>query len=278
MIQLDQIATANFHYKRYSLNYFLDSSARLGFKNIELWASGPHFHLDYYTPQNVRDLKHSIKDRGLKVICLTPEQSVYPISISHPDPVYRKASVEFFCRHIETAVQLDCNQMLVTTGLAYLDAEESDMWNWCRESLEQICRTAEKEGVILPLEAFTSYSTHVFNSAGHIAQMIREVGSPNLKGLADTDVMAVTGKDTIHDFIRELGDNMTYVHFVDGNPGGHLVPGEGKLPMGEALQALSDCGYKGYLGLELLDRRYVLDPEQAVRNSLAWFEQQGVLR
>lgn len=273
MIQLDQVAAANFHYKRYSLDYFLDSAARLGFKNIELWASGPHFHLDYYTPQMVRDLKRKIRDRGLKVICFTPEQSVYPISISHPDPAYRKASMEFFQRHIEAAVELDCEQMLVTTGLAYLDADDQEMWNWIRESLGEICRTAEREGVKLPLEAFTSFSTHVFNTAAHIARMIEEVGSPNLKGLADTDVMATTGKDTIHDFIRELGSNMTYVHFVDGNPGGHLVPGEGKLPMEEALQALQDCGYTGYLGLELLDRRYVLEPEKAMQDSLAWFKQ-----
>ncbi|KWX70633.1 sugar phosphate isomerase/epimerase family protein [Paenibacillus jilunlii] len=271
MIQLNQVAAANFHYKRYSLDYFLDSAARLGFENIELWASGPHFHLDYYTPQDVQHLKRKIKDRGLKVICLTPEQSVYPISISHPDPVYRKKSVEFFCRHIEVAALLECDQMLVTTGLAYLDEDESEMWKWCRESLGEICKTAEKEGIILPVEAFTSYSTHVFNSAEHISRMIKEVGSPNLKGLADTDVMAVTGKDTIHDFIRELGGNLGYVHFVDGNPGGHLVPGEGGLPLEEALQALNDSGYKGYLGLELLDRRYVLDPEKAMRDSLAWF-------
>jgi fructoselysine 3-epimerase len=272
MIQLKQVAAANFHYKRYSLDYFLDSVTRIGIEHIELWASGPHFHLDYYSPQDVQNLKRKMKERGLKVICLTPEQSVYPISISHPDPEYRKKSVEFFCRHIEMASFLECSQMLVTTGLAYLDVDETETWKWCRESLGEICRTAEKEGVYLPVEAFTSYSTHVFNSAEHISRMINEVGSPNLKGLADTDVMAVTGKDSIHDFIRELGDNLTYVHFVDGSPGGHLVPGEGNLPLEEALLALNDSGYKGYLGLELLDRRYVLDPEKAMRDSLAWFE------
>ncbi len=123
------------------------------------------------------------------------------------------------------------------------------------------------------MEAFTSFSTQVFNQAGHIAKMIEEVGSPYLKGLADTDVMATTGKDTIHDFIRELGNDLNHVHFVDGNPGGHLVPGEGVLDMAEALKALNDIDYKGYLGLELLDRRYILDPEKAMRDSLTWFEE-----
>lgn len=162
--------------------------------------------------------------------------------------------------------------MLVTTGLAYLDADETEAWKWCRESLSEICKTAEKEGVYLPVEAFTSFTTHVFNRAEHISRMIKEVGSPYLKGLADTDVMATTGKDTIHDFIKELGHDLNHVHFVDGNPGGHLVPGEGMLDMEGALKALNAIDYKGYLGLELLDRRYILDPEKAMRDSLAWFE------
>lgn len=272
MIQLSQVAAANYHYKRYSLEYFLSSAARLGFRNIELWASGPHFHLDYFSLQDVKNLQQKIKARGLKVICLTPEQYVYPVSISHPDPEYRKHSVEFFRRHIEAASLLECDRVLVTTGIAYLDADETEAWKWCRESLSEICKTAEKEGVYLPVEAFTSFSTHVFNRAEHISRMIKEVGSPYLKGLADTDVMATTGKDTIHDFIKELGDDLNHVHFVDGNPGGHLVPGEGRLDMAEALKALNDIDYKGYLGLELLDRRYILDPEKAMRDSLAWFE------
>ena len=272
MIQMSQVAAANYHYKRYSLDYFLDSVTRLGFNNIELWASGPHFHLDYFTNQDVKDLNKKIKDRGLNVICLTPEQYVYPVSISHPDPKYRKKSVEFFCRHIEAAPLLECDKVLVTTGIAYLDADDTEEWKWCRESLSEICKTAEKEGVYLPMEAFTSFTTQMFNRAEHIARMIKEVGSPNLKGLADTDVMATTGKDTIHDFIRELGSDLDHVHFVDGNPGGHLVPGDGKLDMAGALKALNDIDYKGYLGMELLDRRYILEPEKAMKDSITWFE------
>ncbi|WP_240689416.1 sugar phosphate isomerase/epimerase [Ammoniphilus sp. YIM 78166] len=272
MIDISQVAAANYHYRRYSLDYFLDSVTRLGFRNIELWASGPHLHLDYFTNQDLKNLNKKIKDRGLKVICFTPEQFVYPISISHPDKEYRKKSIEFFCRHIEAASLLDCEQVLVTTGIAYLDVDAADQWNWCRESLSEICKTAEKEGIYLPMEAFTSFTTHVFNRASHIAKMIEEVGSSHLKGLADTDVMATTGKDTLHDFIKELGDNLTHVHFVDGNPGGHLVPGEGILDMAGSLNVLKEIDYKGYLGLELLDRRYILDPEKAMRDTMKWFE------
>ena len=43
-MELSQLCAANYHYKRYTLDYFLESAERLGYQSIELWASGPHLH------------------------------------------------------------------------------------------------------------------------------------------------------------------------------------------------------------------------------------------
>lgn len=40
-MELSQLCAANYHYKRYTLDYFLESAERLGYQSIELWASGP---------------------------------------------------------------------------------------------------------------------------------------------------------------------------------------------------------------------------------------------
>lgn len=45
-MKISQLCAANYHYKRYTLDYFLDSANRLGFQSVELWASGPHLHLE----------------------------------------------------------------------------------------------------------------------------------------------------------------------------------------------------------------------------------------
>ena len=45
-MELSQLCAANYHYKRYTLDYFLESAERLGYQSIELWASGPHLHLE----------------------------------------------------------------------------------------------------------------------------------------------------------------------------------------------------------------------------------------
>lgn len=272
MLTRDQLCTANYHYKRYTLDYFLESSQRLGYRSIELWASGPHLHLEDYDNARLAQLGRAIKDHQLKVACFTPEQCVYAISVSHPDKLYRDRTVEFFNRHIEAAVQLDCRRMVVTTGFAYLDVDPEDAFGWCVEGLSRICRKAEQEGVTLALEPFTKFTTHICNEASQLIRLMNAVGSPALTGLADTDVIATTGVDTFGTFVKMLGaKRLGHVHFLDGNPGGHLVPGDGVLDLKDDLRILSDLGYTGYLGLEVLDRRYVMDPELAMQRALEWY-------
>lgn len=42
-LQITQLAAMNMHYSRYSIDAFLDSAARLGFTQLELWGGAPHF-------------------------------------------------------------------------------------------------------------------------------------------------------------------------------------------------------------------------------------------
>lgn len=44
-LQITQLAAMNMHYSRYSIDAFLDSAARLGFTQLELWGGAPHFSI-----------------------------------------------------------------------------------------------------------------------------------------------------------------------------------------------------------------------------------------
>ena len=95
-MELSQLCAANYHYKRYTLDYFLESAERLGYQSIELWASGPHLHLEDFDAARLAELNRKIKAHHLALRCFTPEQCVYAISVSHPDKVYRDRTVDFF--------------------------------------------------------------------------------------------------------------------------------------------------------------------------------------
>ena len=47
-LKTDQIAVSNFPYYKYSLDYALDSLARMGGKNLEFYACDPHLHMDLF--------------------------------------------------------------------------------------------------------------------------------------------------------------------------------------------------------------------------------------
>lgn len=265
------ILPGNYHYKRYTLERFFDDCQRFGFENIELWASGPHFHLDYCSKQELMELRRSLKGHGLSVKCLTPEQAVYPISVCHPDKHYRRESIDFFKRHLEVANFLDCDTMLVSPGISYLDVAGEQQWEWTIAAFKELAEAANHEGVALVFEPFTKYSTFI-NDSTSVKRLLKEVDSPQLKVVFDSDVVATTDKEKPEDFIRALSEDIGHVHFVDGNPGGHLIPGTGNLDLNLYFELLKEFGYSGYYGLEFFDRNYYFNPADALEKTAKWFE------
>ncbi|HEX3026277.1 MAG TPA: sugar phosphate isomerase/epimerase family protein [Clostridia bacterium] len=267
---LTKLALGNFHYKNYPLTYFLESACRLGIESIELWAAAPHLYVYDYDKEMIGGLKKELHTRNLNLICFTPEQCVYPTNLSSREEYIRKRSVDYFIRSIEVSEELGCGMMVVTPGQDYFNEDLGEAWKRCRDSLETLSREAEKRGVILVLEPLPLYMTHIINGVAELAKMLREVSSPYLKGMLDTDQMAVYGKDSVANYLSTLGSDLRHVHFIDGRPGGHLVPGDGKLPMERYLFDLLRGGYSGYLSLEILDNNYVTHPESASKDSIRW--------
>lgn len=203
---------------------------------------------------------------------MTPESCVYPISLSHPSEIYRKRSIDFYCKHIIAATILNCPKMVITQGITYLDIDKGLQLEWLIEALFEINKVARLEGVLLVFEPLSQFSNSIINRAFQVRELINQIDSPYFCGMLDTDIMARVGMDTVEDYIFELGNKLMHVHFVDGNPGGHLVPGEGNIDLEQIYKALKKYNYHGFFSLELLDSRYFLDPELAIRNAIEWFE------
>ena len=178
-MELSQLCAANYHYKRYTLDYFLESAERLGYQSIELWASGPHLHLEDFDAARLAELNRKIKAHHLALRCFTPEQCVYAISVSHPDKVYRDRTVDFFNQHIEAAVQLDCDHMVYLPALL--------IWMWMQRTR---LAGVQRQWDALPQgraggrdaggRAFTKYTTHICNEASQLRRLLRTVNNPRL--------------------------------------------------------------------------------------------------
>ena len=45
-IKREQIVSMNQHYRRFSLDYYLECQEKLGVENIEFWLGASHFYVD----------------------------------------------------------------------------------------------------------------------------------------------------------------------------------------------------------------------------------------
>lgn len=267
-----QLSGMNCHYIRYSMKYFLDSMAELGFQNIEIWGASPHYFAPYFTTEMVRELKREIKSRGLNLICLTPEQVTYPINIAAREDYLRKLSVEDHLKTLEHATELESGKMLLTPGYGNQDEDREEAWKRSADSIARIARRAEELGIVVALEHLSPASSNLINTAQDLKRMVDEIRSPNLKAMFDFGQVNIVGQK-VRDYFDLLGDDIVHIHIVDGVPGGHLALGDGNIPLEENLADVARYGYKGYMSLEIADRRYFADPKKADRQSIDRFQQ-----
>ncbi|WMJ86069.1 sugar phosphate isomerase/epimerase family protein [Anaerocolumna sp. MB42-C2] len=269
-LRVSQIAASNYPYYRYSLDYTLDSLERIGAENIELYACYPHLHIDDTDSVRLKSIKKKLKDHGLKAICLTPEQCLYPVNIASKDITARKRSINVFEKCIKFAAELEIDLCMFLAGYGCLDENDEDIWKRSVESLTYLTDIANSYGIEIALESSPKEYT-VTQSSADIIKMIREINSPVLKGLIDTATLGYSN-ETMKDAVNTLGNYLRHVHVGDGIPNGHLILGDGNLDLPDMINELDKTDYKYYLSLEILNDKYQRIPEAAMEQSFKWIK------
>lgn len=265
----DQIAVMNIQYKYFPLTRFLDDAVNYGVGNIELWGAVPHFHLEDMTYRDVCQVRREIERRNLKLICLTPEQCVYPVNLAAPAKETRTRSVKFFEDNIRAAGELGCGKVLVTAGTGYFDeSNRKEAWKWAVNNLYGLGELAAHYGVVLALEVLRTDESNLVYDLPSLTRMLGEVNHDSIGGMIDTIPMALAGESPAR-YLEALGEKLIHVHFIDGAPRGHLAWGDGVLDMQRYLDEFDAFGYRGYLSLEITDGRYFVNPSESVEKSVS---------
>lgn len=269
-----RLAVMNCHYIKYPLSYFLDSVVHFGFRNIELFGAMPHFFMDDVDDALVDRVRKECVLRGLNVVSLCPAQGAYPMNIAIDEPQIRRRTIAILKKALMVAEKLGCETMLVSPGFGYHNQDKKISWGHSRDSLTELAETAQQHNVVMMMEPLTPTTANLINTSKEAAQMIREVNSPYVKSMMDIGVMNYMG-ETVDDYFQNLGDNLKYIHFTDG-PGAHVALGDGQFPMAQYLSDIRRNGYEGTLSFEINDKRYLLDPDDALRKNVIWLKEHGL--
>lgn len=261
-----KLAPMSYHYVRYPIEKFLDKVERSPFDSIDLYCSAPQLNMFDYPVSRLLELDKSIRCHHLSVMAMTPENCVYPVNFCTQDTLTRESSIRYYQRAIDTAQFLECPAIQISTGFGYFDMPREEAWKFCRESVGTLAAYAERKGVTLLLEELKVTTTNVLITSKDLAKMIAEIDSPAVVGMVDMDQMTYAG-ETIDDYFANLGDKLQHIHFNDR---GHTVPGDADFPMKEYYDQIKAHGYEGTCSFEICDRRYYIDPDKAIDDTVAW--------
>ncbi len=270
-IDRDQLAGMNIHYRYYSLEYFLDAQVRAGFQSIELWLGAPHFFLSPMEYSDCRRVKRLLKERGLEVRVVTPENCMYQYQHAAQESELYEKSFQYFQRALDAAEELEVGIMAVNSGWGYWNENREEAWKRSREMLSRLSEYAGTKGICLAMESLRPQETKLATTVYDVKRMLGEVKHPNLKAMIDTTAMGVAG-ETIDQWFEVLGQDIIHMHFIDGTPYGHLVWGDGNHNLEEFLQALVRHDYHGCLGHEITAPEYFDQPADADLRSMKTLE------
>ncbi len=264
-LKKEQIAGGNYHYTRHPFSYFVESMKRHDVHQIEMYAASPHLYVYDYTPEQVVGIKKQLDDAGIKVVCYTAEQCLYPVSIAIDDPIVRERSIKYYELALEQASVLESPYMQMISGSGLLGSDPAEDWKRSADAFSRIVKTAEKLGITIVLEADRTCTVKNTKDA---RKMIDEVGSPSFSGMIDTNAV-YHAKEDFETCVNLLGADLRHLHFIDITPtAGCLIPGTGDLPMAQYLDILGKHDFKGYLTPELWGSRYSEMADEATAQSL----------
>jgi len=229
-IKRSQLVMMNQHYRRFSLDYFLDCQQKLGVKNLELWCGASHFWLDHTGFDDVGSLRRKLRDRGLQVVSVTAPSMAYQYQYASPELEHLQYSFEYFSNAIRLACELGADRVVVNSGWGYLNEDEASMWARSRDHLYRLCQVAEHYGILLVMESLRKDESNLVYSLERAKRMYREVDHPSLKMMADNIATGAAG-ETLADWFEAFGPNLIHMHFLDGNPWLHNIWGDwGHIP------------------------------------------------
>jgi protein FrlC len=268
-LAISQLIGANFCFQHYPLEMMAKALSGFGMREIELWGATQHLDLFHATEARVESVRRVLAEHGLSTWCFTPEQVLYPINIASGDEELRSDSIERFCRAADICAALGARYLFLTSGRGYETEPPESAWGRAAESLAKIAGHARRNGIRCLLEPLQRVETNILLDAQGTRRILDEIGAENMDVVLDTVAMATAG-DTVANYFSLFGARLAHVQLVDGTPAGHLVWGDGTLPLGRYVSELAERGYTGKVAFEPFGNgSCALDPVAAWQRNLA---------
>ncbi len=214
-------------------------AAQIGYAAVELWGRDKH---------PLEEISALAREHGLRVASMVGHGT---LSSGLNRRENHARIFDEICASIEVAKKHDIAGLICFSGNRYDGASDEECIDICAEGLSKVKGVAEKANVNLNLELLNSKIDHAGYQGDHsewVFEVVRRVGSPNVKALIDIYHMQIMEGDVI----RTICENIELIgHFhCAGNPGRSDYDDAQELNYAGICKAIADAGYELYVGHE----------------------------
>lgn len=221
--------------------YYIDKVKKIGYDILEFQAQP----LLKMTNEECRAIKKYADERGIELSYSLGLDRRF--DIANPNAEVRKGGVEYLSNIVEKIAVMEGK---LFSGVTYVGwgvpdyqvdkAEKSDMFKRSVDSMQQVMKTAEKEGVTVCVEAANRFESALINTAKEAIQYVDMVNSKNIGIHLDTYHMNIE-EDSLASAIKLVDKRLKHFHTGENN---RNIPGRGHIDWDEIFGALKEIDYK----------------------------------
>ncbi len=237
-----------------------------GWEGIEFDTKRPHAAPMDLSEDDRKALRDLAGELELPICAVSPNSD-----LSSPVPEHREAMICYVRECIRLTRDLGapiCKIFAAWPGVAVRDGLgdyrytrgigdvfpdfKNDRWRFVRESLKELAKYAEDQGIVLALQNHSP----VVRNYRDVLSLIEEVGSPALKGCMDIPCEGANASSAewARRVVRDTGPLLIHSHYngeFDTGPDGRIeLAGTRKVAYAAYVDALIESGYTGFMNWE----------------------------
>lgn len=201
--------------------------------------------------------RHGLTEAGLACVIETGARHLLDSHAKHEPTLMSVAAadrvrrIDFLCRAIDLAVDLQADCVSFWSGVVRDAAGEEDLWDRLLAGMQHVLAHAERQNVRLGFEPEPGM---FIDTVARAEQLLQRLGSPGSLGLTlDIGHLECLGEWPLAKTVRRVANSIVNVHVDDMLccRHEHLPLGSGEVAFGPVLRELACTGYAGGLHLEL---------------------------
>jgi sugar phosphate isomerase/epimerase len=190
---------------------------------------------------------------------------VHQLTLTHADVDVRRRARDFIREIIDVAGEFGAPAIIGSMqGRWDSGMSREQALKHLADAVEDLGSHAARHGVPVLYEPLNRYETNLFNRLGDTARWLANLGTRNVRILADLFHMNIEEANSAA-ALREAGGWVGHVHFADSN---RRAIGMGHTDVTPVMAALRELNYGGYLSAEILP---LPDSKSAAARTMAAF-------